>query len=157
MNAVALMLYDDTRHVNLQGRQYRLFNMDLGEGIVRDHLSLGAVIAAGWAVIMWAAPSVTFLPVGLQVALWVAPPWVLIKAALSPDRGSRPRYALWWCRSRYLARRHRPMVPGLGHRPVRRWLTRLEPVLRPTRRPGAARAFTVRPEIEFLTLPEATR
>ena len=153
---MALTLHDDTRHVNLQGRQYKLFNFDLGEGIVRDHLSLGLLIVAGWALVMWAAPSLSFLPVGVVVALWMAPPWIAIKAALTPDRGSRPRYALWWCRARYLARRHRPMVPGLGHRQVRRSLTRLEPLLRPTRRPGAGRPFAVRAEFEFLTLPEAT-
>ncbi|HEY5151592.1 MAG TPA: hypothetical protein VIJ23_17615 [Mycobacterium sp.] len=155
--SMALTLYDDTKHVNLQGRQYRLFNFDLGEGIVRDHLSLGLIIAASWAVVMWLAPSLEFLPVGLMVALWVGPPWVAIKAALSPDRGSRPRYALWWCRTRYLARRHRPMVPGPGHRPVRPWLTRLEPLLRPTRHPGASRPFTVHAEIEFLHLPGAVQ
>ena len=153
---MALTLYDDTRHVNLQGRQYRLFNFDLGEGIVRDHLSLGLIVAAAWAAVMWLVPTPSFLPIGVITALWVAPPWLVIKAALSPDRGSRPRYALWWCRARYLARRHRPMVPGLGHRPVRRSLTRLEPLLRPTRHPGAARPFNVRTEFEFLTLPEAS-
>ena len=149
----ALTLYDDTRHVNLQGRQYQLFNYDLGEGIVRDHLSLGAVVAAGWAGFMWLMPPLPG-PVGVVIACWIAPPWLLIKAALMPDRGGRPRYALWWCRARYLARRHRPIVPPLGHRPVRRWLTRLEPLLRPTRHPGAARPFTARPE--FVILPDLT-
>lgn len=143
------ILHDDTRHVNLQGRQYRLFNVDLGEGVVRDHLTLGALIAAGWAVVMWLLPSLP-LPTGVVIALWIAPPWLLIKAALLPDRGGRPRYALWWCRARYLARRHRPMVPPLGHRPVRRWLTRLEPLLRPTRSPGAARPFVVLAEFDVL-------
>jgi hypothetical protein len=154
---MALTLHDDTRHVNLQGRQYRLFNFDLGEGIIRDHLALGAMIATGWAGVMWLLPMPGGLPVGVITALWIAPPWFAIKAALSRDRGSRPRYALWWCRVRYLARRHRPIVPPLGHRPVRRSLTRLEPLLRPTRRPGLARPFTIRPEFEFLTLPEAAK
>jgi len=149
----ALTLYDDTRHVNLQGRQYQLFNVDLGEGIVRDHLSLGAIVTVGWVGFMWLMPSMPG-PVGLVVAFWIAPPWLLIKAALMPDRGGRPRYALWWCRARYLARRHRPMVPPLGHRPVRRWLTRIEPLLRPTRMPGAARPFTVR--TEFVVIPPLT-
>lgn len=149
----ALTLYDDTKHVNLRGRQYNLFNVDLGEGIVRDHLGLGAMAAVGWLAVMWLLPSLPG-PAGLVVALWLAPPWLLTKAALMPDRGGRPRYALWWCRTRYLARRHRPVVPPLGHRPVRRWLTRLEPLLRPTRAPGAARPFTVRPE--FAVLPDLT-
>lgn len=149
---MAITLFDDTRHANLQGRQYALFNFDLGEGVIRDHLMLGLIVSASWALLMWVAPSLSGLPVGVQVALWIAPPWLLIKAALSPDRGNRPRYALWWCRARYLARRHRPMVPGLGHRPVRRWLTRVEPLLRPTRNPGSARPFTVRPEFQILSL-----
>ena len=149
----ALTLSDDTRHVNLQGRQYQLFIYDLGEGIVRDHLSLGALAAAGWAGFMWLMPPLPG-PVGVVIACWIAPPWLLIKAALMPDRGGRSRYALWWCRARYLARRHRPIVPPLGHRPVRRWLTRLEPLLRPTRHPGAARPFTARPE--FVVLPDLT-
>ena len=151
--SLRLRLYDDTKHVNLQGRQYKLFNFDLGEGIVRDHLSLGAVITAGWAGFMWLLPSLP-LPTGLVIALWVGPPWLGIRAALTPDRGSRPRYALWWCRARYLARRHRPMVPRLGHRPGSRWRTRIEPLLRPIRAPGVSRPFTVRPE--FVILPNLT-
>ena len=149
----ALTLYDDTKHVNLQGRQYNLFNVDLGEGIVRDHLALGAIIAAGWLAFMWLLPSLPG-PIGVVVAVWVAPPWLLTKAALLPDHGGRPRYALWWCRARYLARRHRPIVPPLGRRPIRRWLTRIEPLLRPTRAPGAARPFTV--HTEFVILPDLT-
>lgn len=147
----SLTLYDDTAHVNLQGRQYQLFSVDLGEGIVRDHFSLGAIVIAAWGLIMWALPSLP-LPIALVMTLWMAPPWLLIKAALMPDRGGRPRYALWWCRARYLARRNRPMVPQIGHRPVRRSLTRLQPLLRPFRQPGAGRPFTVRAEFEILTL-----
>ena len=144
-------LYDDTAHVNLQGRQYQLFNIDLGEGIVRDHFSLGAIVIAAWGLFMWVMPSLP-LPIALVMTLWMAPPWLLIKAALMPDRGGRPRYALWWCRARYLARRSRPLVPGIGHRPVRRSLARLQPLLRQVRQPGAGRPFTVRAEFEILNL-----
>ena len=144
-------LYDDTAHVNLQGRQYQLFNIDLGEGIVRDHFSLGAIVIVAWGLFMWALPSLP-LPIALVMTMWMAPPWLFIKVALMPDRGGRPRYALWWCRARYLARRSRPMVPGIGHPSVRRSLARLEPLIRPVRQPGAGRPFTVRAEFEILTL-----
>ena len=57
--SLRLRLYDDTKHVNLQGRQYKLFNFDLGEGIIRDHLMLGLIVCAGWALLRWLAPSLS--------------------------------------------------------------------------------------------------
>jgi hypothetical protein len=143
-----LHLDDDTHHVSLQGRQYELFGVDLGEGIVRDHLVLGGIIFGAWFAVMWLVGTPILSTGG--VLAYAAPPWLLTTAALHLDHGGRPGYALWWCRLRFLGRRHRPVVPPLGQTPLHRALTRVEPLLRPTRRRGADQAFTVRGKVLVL-------
>ncbi len=144
-----LPLYDDTGHVNIQGRQYELFNVDLGQGIVRDHLALGGIIFAVWIGLMWLAGVPILSTYGFLA--YIGPPWLATMLALRLDHGGRPGYAGWWCRIRFLGRRHRPVVPPLGQSALHPALARVEPLLRPTRRRGADQAFTAKGTFLFLS------
>jgi len=140
----------DTAHVKIESRQYEILGRDLGEGIAREKLLLGAIIVGGW-VGLAVLVGVPFLSaIGPEV--YIAPPLLGTWWALRTDDGGRPTYAAWLDRFRYLLRRHRPIVPSPAVRPVHRLLVRLEPLIRPTRRPGAARPFTAAAEFDVLDL-----
>lgn len=102
----------DTRHVSIEGRQYRLFNkVDLGEGIPRTTALIVVLITVPWVVLM-----ITF-GVGLAGGLlmvYLMPPAVLSFFAIRPDHGGRPSYAKWLDHARWLMRRHEPLIPLPG-------------------------------------------
>ncbi len=103
----------DTAHVRIESRQYRIFSVDLGEGIARWKAGVAAVLVAPY----WLALTAVFhlSPLaghGRGGLLFLFPPVVAVWAALRPDAGGRPRYALWLDRGRFRVRRSRPMIEG---------------------------------------------
>jgi hypothetical protein len=105
----------DTAHVKIESRQYRLFTLDLGEGVDREKLVVGGLIVGAWLALM-VMLGVPFMGKGSMFYLF--PPSIVCYRALMADSGGRPRYALWWDRVRYLIRRHEAMVPGAHGAPV---------------------------------------
>jgi len=77
----------DTVHVRIESRQYRVFKMDLGEGIPRSWLKVGALIYAPWLLLC----NVLGVPFVGGFALWVAPPGALTWWLMSRDAGGRLR------------------------------------------------------------------
>lgn len=102
----------DTRHVSIEGRQYRLFNkVDLGEGIPRTTALIVALITVPWIVLM------IILGVGISGTLlvfYLLPPAVVSFLALRPDGGGRPSYAKWLDHVRWRMRRHEQLIPLPG-------------------------------------------
>lgn len=102
----------DTRHVSIEGRQYRLFNrVDLGEGIPRTTALIVVLISVPWIVLM------AVLGVGLsggQLMFYLLPPAALSFFAVRPDAGGRPSYATWLDHGRWLLRRHETLIPLPG-------------------------------------------
>lgn len=103
----------DTQHVSIEGRQYKIFNIDLAEGISRTKLVLGASVVVPWIALL-SLFGVPFLSRGIFA--YLAPPVVFLIFAFKTDEGGRPRYALWLDRLRFARRRRRPLVekPGGG-------------------------------------------
>ena len=100
----------DTAHVRIESRQYRIFRFDLGEGIVRWKAAVAAAIVAPYWVTLLILGVTPLSGTGRGGVLFLFPAVVMVWAALRPDVGGRPRYALWLDRIRFLARRHRPMI-----------------------------------------------
>lgn len=103
-----LPLPTDTALIRIASRQYRLFNFDLGEGIPRVALKVGACTFPPWFLLCWAIG--VDLP-GLLL-VWLAPPVLLTWAAMSRDEGGRLRVVGWVDWAMWQARRRRPIVNG---------------------------------------------
>jgi hypothetical protein len=73
---MAFPLPTDTQHLQLETRQYELFNRPLGQGIVRRRLYLGAAVCVVWFTVL--------LVVGLNPlsrlgpALFIVPPFAIV-------------------------------------------------------------------------------
>lgn len=90
----------DTAHVRIESRQYRLFNFDLGEGIRRSSLKIGALIVAPWLVLMFILG--ISVVAGFGPFIWFAPPAVATWLAVSRDESGRVRLRSWLDRVGYL-------------------------------------------------------
>ncbi|GGM15962.1 hypothetical protein [Nakamurella endophytica] len=118
-------LPSDTAHVRIEARQYNVGRFDLGEGVARRKLLVGAAII----VPCWLLLGVVFgVPVLRYAWAYIVPPALLALAALRPDAGGRPHYVLWLDRARYLARRQVPMLDSMAarERPGRPFLVRAQ-------------------------------
>lgn len=115
---MALPLPTDTVHVRIESRQYRLFKWDLGEGVPRRKLGVGAAIVGPYWILLTLI-GVSPLSKHGGGALYVVPAALLVYLALRPDAGGRPHYALWADRLRFGWRRQFPMIGGT--------VSRLEP------------------------------
>lgn len=100
----------DTAHVRIESRQYRIFNFDLGEGIVRWKAAVAAMIIAPYWVTLLLIGVTPLSGTGRGGVVFIFPAVVMVWMALRPDAGGRPQYALWLDRGRYLTRRRRPMI-----------------------------------------------
>ena len=98
----------DTVHVRIESRQYRVFKMDLGEGIPRSWLKVGALIYAPWLLLCNAIG----IPFVAGFALWVAPPGALTWWLMSRDAGGRIRLRGVLDLAFWHLRRPRPIVNG---------------------------------------------
>ena len=99
----------DTAHINIQSRQYEIFNYDLGEGVDRLKLVVGGAITVGWLFLVLLAGVPLFTKYGF--AVYGIPPALITVLATRTDAGGRPMYALWWDKCRFLLRRRQVMVP----------------------------------------------
>lgn len=104
----------DTPLVNLESRQYRLFKLDLGEGIPRKVLAVGAWVFPPWLLGCY----LVGVPVLKGVLIYLLPPVLLLLRATSRDAGGRLRLRAWGDRLWWVIRRHRPIVNG-GTAPAR--------------------------------------
>lgn len=77
----------DTAHVRIESRQYRLLNIDLGEGVPRSSLKVGAMIFLPWLAFMWLLRVPILPPVWLFV--WALPPLLLIGKCVRRDDSGR--------------------------------------------------------------------
>jgi hypothetical protein len=122
MSEFRFPLPTDTVHVRIESRQYKLFKMDLGEGVPRRKLGVGALIVLPYWVLLAAVFHLSPLAGGGKGgAVFIAPAAMLVFLALRPDAGGRARYVLWLDRFRFLLRRFSPMIasPIAGTRPGR--------------------------------------
>lgn len=96
----------DTAHVRIESRQYRLFKLDLGEGIPRVTLKVGAAVFAPWFGLCW----LVGIPMVSGLLFWLMPPVLITWRAMSRDEGGRLRLVAWGDRLSWISRRHRPIV-----------------------------------------------
>jgi hypothetical protein len=109
----------DTAHIRIESRQYRIFRFDLGEGVARWKVAVGAAIIVPWFLLMGLILRVPpLVGNGKGSLLYLFPAVIMTWAALRPDAGGRPRYALWLDRFRYWLRRTAPMIDNPISRPA---------------------------------------
>lgn len=104
-----LILPVDTAHVTIEGKQYELFGFDLGEGVYRRVIAVGAIVFAGWALLMVILGVPLLAKTG--IAFYTVVPSLVTFMALRKDRMDRPMYAMWWDWVRFQPRRFRRVVP----------------------------------------------
>ncbi len=100
----------DTAHVRIESRQYRIFKFDLGEGVARWKAGVAVVLVAPYWLLLLLLGVSPLAGHGRGGLLFLFPAALLVWAALRPDAGGRPRYALWLDRIRFLYRRGIPMI-----------------------------------------------
>ena len=111
MSEYRFPLPTDTVHVRIESRQYKLFKMDLGEGVPRRKLGVGALIVLPYWLLLATVFHLSPLAGGGKGgAVFIAPAALLVFLALRPDAGGRARYVLWLDRFRFLVRRFTPMI-----------------------------------------------
>lgn len=97
----------DTRAVNIESRQYSLFNVDLGEGLPRVALKIGLFFFVPWFALMF----LLGMPLlGPGMIAWFLPPALLLVRALQRDDGGRLRLASWQDRAAWLLSKHPAVV-----------------------------------------------
>lgn len=104
--SVELPLPTDTALVRIESRQYKLFGVDLGEGIARTTLSVGACAFVPWFILCW----LLGVPVVDGLLVWLAPPVFGTWAARSRDEGGRLRYRGWIDFVGWAVRRQAPII-----------------------------------------------
>lgn len=99
----------DTPHVRPRTRQYHLFRWDLGEGVERATLKVGALITAPWLLLC----ALVGVPIGHGLFIWLAPPAAATWRAMSRDESGRLRLRAWADRADFARpSRRRPIVNG---------------------------------------------
>ena len=101
-----LPLPTDTALVRIESRQYRLFSVDLGEGIPRVALKVGAWSFPPWFLVCW----LLGVPILSGLLVWLAPPVFVTWAAMSRDDGGRLRAVGWVDWLGWAFRRQAPIV-----------------------------------------------
>ena len=109
----------DTTHVRIESRQYRIFKLDLGEGVPRRKLAVGAAIIAPYWLILGVIFHLSPLAgQGKGGIAYIAPAALLVFLALRPDEGGRASYVLVLDRIRFFLRRFTPMITSPISRPT---------------------------------------
>lgn len=126
----------DTALVRIESRQYRLFSLDLGEGVSRVALKVGAMLYPPWLLACWLI-GVPLASGGLVV--WLLPPTLATWRGLTRDEGGRLRLRSWADRASWLFTKHRPIV-NAGTAPA-----------------AAPKPITVNPAFLIIDLPGAPR
>jgi hypothetical protein len=104
--AAFLPMPTDTAHVRIESRQYRLFKIDLGEGVPRIAMKVGAFVFPPWFLLC----AVLGISIISGLMIWLGPPSLLTWRAMSLDDGGRRRYRGWLDHLGWLLRGHRPIV-----------------------------------------------
>ncbi|MGV0100853.1 hypothetical protein [Streptomyces californicus] len=113
-----------TDHFRLETRQHELLGIDLGEGVARRVLILGAACYVLWdgALLLLLG-----LPTRTSATLYLLPPGLLVAFGARPSTRVPRRIALtgWAISARYLVTGHRPLICG-GRRAATRseWIGR---------------------------------
>lgn len=102
----AFPLPTDTAHITIESRQYRLFRLDLGEGLPRVALKVGLFVFIPWLALCL----LLGVPVFSGVLIWLGPPLMVTARAITRDEGGRLRIRSWGDRVWWLTRRHAPIV-----------------------------------------------
>ncbi|MEU8779917.1 hypothetical protein [Streptomyces sp. NPDC048606] len=115
-----------TRHFALEARQHELFGVDLGQGIARRTMLLGALAFGLWdgiGIALFGFPSPDWLTV------YLLPPLLVTVLGAQPARrcDRRSVLACWVIAGQYQVWGHRPVVRG-GRAQVHRseWIPRAE-------------------------------
>jgi hypothetical protein len=94
LRTVPVQLPTDTQHLQLETRQYELFNRPLGQGIPRRKLYLGAATSGVWFLIMLIVgvdPLSSLGPV-----LYIVPPFALVFLGTKVGDDGRMAYLRWY-------------------------------------------------------------
>jgi hypothetical protein len=119
MDEFRFPLPSDTAHVRIESRQYRIFKLDLGEGVPRRKLAVGAVIILPYWLILGVIFGLSPLAgQGKGGIAYIAPAALLVFLALTPDEGGRASYVLLLDRIRFFLRRFTPMIASPIARPT---------------------------------------
>lgn len=113
-----------TRHFMLEARQHELFGVDLGQGISRRTMLLGALAFGLWdgiGLAVFGVPSLNW------VTVYFLPPVLVTVLGAQPSRRCDRRTVLagWVIAAQYLVSGHRPVIRGgrvVAHRSE--WLPR---------------------------------
>lgn len=98
-----------SRQLHIESRQHELFGVDLGEGIPRKVLFIGAVAFVLWAGLVF---SVTRTVNQQMMILYCLPPLLFVQVGIqeSPKNPRRWRLTQLILRFRYAAWAHRPVI-----------------------------------------------
>jgi hypothetical protein len=111
---MALQLPTDTQHLQLETRQYELFNRPLGQGIVRRRLYLGAAVCVVWFLVLLI---IGVSPLSrLGPALYIVPPFAAVYIGTRTGDDGRMTAVRWYdaVLARLPRRRQRIGNPLLG-------------------------------------------
>ena len=98
----------DTAHVRIESRQYRLLNIDLGEGVPRSTLKVGALIVVPWLTLLWLIGVPVLPPVWLF--LWALPPLLVTGRCVHRDASGRVGLAAILDAVAFRTQRHRHRI-----------------------------------------------
>ena len=98
----------DTAHVRIESRQYRLLNIDLGEGVARSTLKVAALIFLPWmaVILLLGAP---MWPAWWWL-VWVAPPAIVIGRCVRRDSSGRVGLAGYLDLAQFRSHRSRRLI-----------------------------------------------
>lgn len=89
-----LQLPTDTPHLQLETRQYELFNRPLGQGIPRRTIGIGIAVCTVWFALL------LLMRVGLTSrfgpTLYIVPPFILIYLGTKTGDDGRMNLLLWY-------------------------------------------------------------
>jgi hypothetical protein len=89
-----LQLPTDTSHLQVETRQYELFNRPLGQGISRRKMGVGVVVCCVWFTLMLLiglSPMSRFGPM-----VWIVPPFALVYLGTRAGEDGRMALLLWY-------------------------------------------------------------
>lgn len=98
----------DTAHVRIESRQYRLLNIDLGEGVPRSSLKVGAMVIVPWVVLLWLF-GVPLMPAA-WLFVWALPPLLVTGRCVRRDASGRVGLAAILDAAAFRTQRHRHRI-----------------------------------------------
>lgn len=116
-----MQLPTDTVHLQLETRQYELFNRPLGQGVSRRTLAVAAVVCGVWfalLIVLGISPVSRFGPTA-----YIVPPFVIVFFGTKRGEDGRMNLLLWYdaILARLPSRRkiiRNPLLPTGGYTPT---------------------------------------